>query len=210
MKALNNWLRIGGISGIIGLLFYFLVSDGILPYKTARIIAFLIGPLLIIGFMGLYNFIKIKKETPVNQIAVVFGIAAGVLLNIMIVVQGSIKGIMYDKIEKTTDALIKTNLEQVLSGLHTIHFGLDVSFDIFIGLSLFAFGISLWFADIFNKVIRALMIILGIATIVLNLWTFPIPPAYAGLFDIGPIVAIYLTIIFVALFFKSFKVNIER
>jgi len=57
---LKSWIRIGSISGLLGLCFYFLAVFHLIPYEISRLIAFFIGPLLVIAFLGLYNLIKVR------------------------------------------------------------------------------------------------------------------------------------------------------
>ncbi|MDQ7816914.1 MAG: hypothetical protein RDU14_07780 [Melioribacteraceae bacterium] len=200
---IKRWTIIGGIFGLIGVLSALFSIFSPLPLKPTFIIGFLFGPFLAIGLMGLYFFISYHRESPSALIGVVFGIIACSIVNTMLVVQGAIKIIMYKKIDQTVDIIAKDSLKQTLNGLHTIHLGMDVAWDIFIGLSLLFFGISTYRITGFKLRFTYLTIILGIAILVLNIWTFPIPPANAGLFDIGPIAAIYFIFLFIWLLTRS-------
>ena len=69
--------------------------------------------------------------------------------------------------------------------------GLDVAWDVYIGLGTLAFSWSMLHHPRFGWPFSASGFLLGLLVIVLNLIPFPVPPAEAGSFDIGPFVGLW-------------------
>jgi len=70
--------------------------------------------------------------------------------------------------------------------------GLDVSWDLFIGVSLFFLSLVLKTNKSFGIVWSIPSILLGVTLIVLNVITFPWPPNTQGLIDIGPAIGLFI------------------
>ncbi|NQV16733.1 hypothetical protein HQ531_14815 [bacterium] len=69
--------------------------------------------------------------------------------------------------------------------------GLDVVWDIYIGLGTLGFAVAMISHKRFGWPFSVSGFLIGSLVIVLNLIPFPIPPAEAGLFDIGPLVGVW-------------------
>ena len=76
--------------------------------------------------------------------------------------------------------------------LRLIDLGIDVSWDLFIGVSLIFLSIAINKNNLFKIWWTIIGSILGIGLIVLNVATFPWPPNTKGLIDIGPLVGLYI------------------
>jgi hypothetical protein len=72
-----------------------------------------------------------------------------------------------------------------------IWLGLDVAWDLFVGAGTVLFGLALWRHPGFRPLTAAGGILVGVLLLVLNIGTFPKPPAEAGLFDAGPFVGLW-------------------
>jgi hypothetical protein len=109
----------------------------------------------------------------------------------MMLVQLAVNMHMQKLMAATTDAVAKETFHQVWLAIDKIQLGLDVTWDFFggVGTLLLAFAASrhprfgLWFAGP--------GIALAAALLVLNFWTFPIPPGESSLIDLGPFVALW-------------------
>ena len=66
--------------------------------------------------------------------------------------------------------------------------GLDVAWDIYIGVGTLLFAAAAYTHEWFGRIIGIFGIVIAVLLLFLNLWTFPAPPANAGLFDVGPLV----------------------
>lgn len=83
----SAWARLSGISGILGVVFYFIAAFVPFLDMLSRLLAFAFGPLVIVSFIGLYRFLAEYKNRIALEIALVFGIIAGTILTTMLVVQ---------------------------------------------------------------------------------------------------------------------------
>ena len=75
--------------------------------------------------------------------------------------------------------------------LQAVWLGLDVAWDAYIGLGTVLFGVSMFRHPRFGRVFGTGGIVLGLGLLVLNLYTFPTPPANAGLIDLGPFIGLW-------------------
>ena len=107
----------------------------ILPERARTLAAFTFGPLLSIGFVGFYHFLKPHRNTPLLQIAVIFGVIAGTLVNLMLVVQQALFA------GTTVDA--RQDMGAAWSGFNLVQLGLDVSWDIYIAVATILLGLAI-------------------------------------------------------------------
>ena len=88
MNTNNKIVKLGAISGILSILFYFSVAViPIIPDRIGLLMAFSFPLLWIISFMGLYNFLKMEHHTATLEIAYLFGVIGASLACIFIVIQ---------------------------------------------------------------------------------------------------------------------------
>lgn len=198
--------KIGAISGVISILFYF--GAAVLPFipeTISRLMGFTFPLLWIIGFMGLYSFLKRESHTPTLEIAYLFGIIGAALAGTFIVVQQA-NFIWHDlamssAITEESKALVKATFK----GANRVQAGMDVAFDIFITISWFLFGINLARKQIFRKLMGWITCLLSAGLLILNMITFPTAPAEAGLIDLGPFLGLLILVVYVWFTTISFK-----
>ncbi len=171
------------------------------------IAAFAFGPLLAIGCIGLYHFLSVSDRSPRLQIAAVSAVAGGVTLLIMLTVQQSIFGVIREGSENAT-MLDKAVEIKIRNGLNSVHWGMDIAWDVLICISMILFGWSMFKKTGLWKLLGAIGIILGLLLLALNLYFFPKPPASLNSIDWGPFVAIWHLAIFVML--RRFSASISK
>jgi hypothetical protein len=190
--------KIGAISGILSIIFY--LSAAVLPFVPdylGRLLAFTFPLLWIIAFMGLYSFLKKESHTPSLEIAYLFGIIGSAIACSFIVVQQA-NFIWHDaamEAAKTEEA--KLLLKASFKGANRVQLGLDVAFDIFGTISWFLFGLNIAKNPGFNKIFGWIGCFLSAGLLILNMITFPNPPAEAGLIDIGPFLSLWVLVVFI-------------
>ncbi len=186
----RNWIVYGTIAGIFGDLAYALAVAPLgLPLRIAILFGMAFGPLLSLAFVGLYYFFTIHKKTVAIQAGMIFGVIAGTIMNMMVVVQSAI-GL-------TVPSEARAGLGLAWNGLNMVQLGLDVSWDIYFSAATILLGIAMFTHPRFGRIWGGLTLVIGAALLVLNLLTFPIPPASSGLIDIGPISGIWYLIILI-------------
>lgn len=174
-----KWVLIGGIAGLLGDLAYFLASTQLFGARPSYYLGMAFGPLLSIGFAGYYYFFRAHRLSPALQIATLFGIIAGTIVNMMLVVQGALV--------LTFPPAARESIGAAWEGFNMVQLGLDVSWDIYISLATVLLAVAMWGHPRFHKVFAVVTGLLGAGLLVFNLWTYPIPPGSAGLVDLGPV-----------------------
>lgn len=181
------WIKQGSTAGIISVLAYMGAATGLIGGQAGLSLAFAFGPLLSIGFVGFYYFIKSDRNSPILQISTLFGVIAGSIVNMMLVVQQA----LFEGVSKADRAAMGA----AWSGLNWIQLGLDVSWDIYIGVATVLLGLTMWSHPRFGKIFAIISVGLGVALLVLNMSTFPVPPGDAGSVDIGPFVGLWFLVL---------------
>lgn len=87
----------------------------------------------------------------------------------------------------------------ILRGLNSVHWGLDVAWDVLISTAVILFGISMLKHPVFGRILGGSGILFGGLLLAFNLYYFPTPPASVDSIDWGPAVALWMLASFVFL-----------
>ncbi len=194
-----SWIRVGGVCGLLGVAAYLAAAFVPLPDLVGYAAAFGFGPLLVVGVLGLYRCLALRRRGPLVQIAALFGFAGGVTLLSMLTVQQAIRAILKEAITRAGESPSADVYRQVREGLNAVHLGLDVSWDVLMSVAVLLFGIAMLRHPSFGRILGGVGMALGGLLLVFNLWYFPTPPAAAGSLDWGPFCALWMVVVFVAL-----------
>jgi hypothetical protein len=181
-------IQVGLYCGLVASILFPLWSAIKLPMQLNLFLHFAFGPLLVVAFMAIQTFLKQKYDSVSNRIGAVFGAIAGVVFCCMTVVQASNLQWIRDQIANTSDQSIKEELQRNLVSVFSVQLGLDIVWDIFITVATVLMGIAILRLSKFATLYGVLGIVVGSATLFLNLYTFPVPPREANLLDLGPFV----------------------
>ena len=198
MKEINYtaaWIKTGSVCGLLGLLVYFAAAFVPMSPLFTYVTAFAVGPLLAIGCGGLFHFLIGDDYSPRVMIAAISGAAVGITLLLMLTVQQSSFSIM-DKYIQAADEEVKANYKYITDGLNSIHFGIDIAWDILISIATILFGISLTRKPVYWKILGIAGSIFGLLLLSFNLYHFPNPPESVQSIDWGPFVALWYIIVF--------------
>jgi len=194
-----SWARIGGVCGLLGVLMYVLAAFVPMPDILGYTAAFAFGPLVSVSAVGLYRVLAAHRDSPLLQIATMFAIAAGITVLLMLTTQQSIFGIMKSVAENAGDEPAKEQVKMLRQGLNSVHFGLDVAWDVLISTAVILLGISMMKHPAFGKILGGAGVILGGLLLAFNLYYFPTPPASVESIDWGPAVALWMVVTYVFL-----------
>jgi len=179
--AMIVWARIAVVTGLATCLVYPAIVFFPLPRLCLVVLAAFLGPLFGVISMGLGRFLQIPRSSVPAQIAVAFNFAAGALVSAMLLLQLAVKA---------------RPQGPAYSELVGIWLGLDVAFDVYIGLGTGLFALAMLRHPRFGIWLGVPGLVVSGLLLILNLYTFPTPPGDAGLVDIGPLVALwYLAVI---------------
>lgn len=168
-------IRVGIAAGFGTCVVYPLLIFVTLPDALTATLASLMGPLVGISGWGLRELITLDRRRVSADLGAAGNALAGALLTAMLLVQIA--------------AGMRAGGERVDPGLVSVWLGLDVAWDIYIGLGTLFFAFAMLKHPRLGAVLGSIGLVLALLLLVLNFWTFPQPPGEAGLIDVGPLVA---------------------
>jgi len=203
-----NWIKTGIICGFLTVIVFPIMAFVDLPVQLTLTLAASFGILLLIASIGLYHFISLHKISLSLQLGVLFNIMASAIVVMMFTVQLGLfsEGKTYGQdVQKE----VKT---YVFKTVNLTQLSLDVAWDIFISLGTILFATSMLSHPKLGKIIGGVGILIGLGLLVLNIYTFPIPPGEAGLIDLGPFTALwYLAVtIMISISYGWAKDNLQK
>lgn len=197
----KDWIKLGIFCGLLVSVIYPVLIFVPLPDFVQVTLAAFFGPLLGLASVGLYFFITLSKKSVSAGIAVFSNIIAGVLVTSMLLVQMAIRSSKSDLMNKLT--------EWIWGSLNHVHYGLDVTWDVYIFTGTFCFALAMYKHAYFPNLFSLSGIVISTVMIVLNLQSFPVPPANAGSFDMGPFIGLWYLAVTILILIKYKKVLID-
>ena len=196
----KTWIKTGMISGFITLAVYPVMIFVSFPVQITLVLACAFGFLFMIASVGLYNFISLNKKSVSLQLGVLFNIIASAVVTTMFTIQMA----LFHTVRNTNVDITKEMKNYIFLFPNTIQLGLDVVWDIFVGVGTVLLAINMFKHPRLGKIFSITGIIIALALLVLNITTFPVPPAESGSIDLGPLAALwYLAVtIRIAMSFK--------
>lgn len=191
VPGVRDWRRIGIVLGLVACIVYPIAVLVPIPNRQLTVIlGASFGPAFAFACWALGKVLQDRRPTIATEIAMVSSIAAGALVTAMILVQLAVQ---YSTVPSTDPALTKL----VVHRIWDVDLGLDVAFDVFVGIGTALFGWSMLKDERFGRVIGATGMIIGLVGLLgFNFATFPVPPANAGLIDPGILTGLwYLTVV---------------
>ncbi len=171
-----RWIRAGVVAGWVACLSYPIAVFVPLPLGIAATLVALFGPALAIASVGLYHVISLHRASVAAGAAALLNSVGGALFTSMLLVQiavGVASGHQTDR------------------SLQAVWLGLDVAWDAYISLGTVLFALSMLRHPRFGPVFTYSGLIIGVLLFAFNLYTFPTPPANAGLIDLGPLIGLW-------------------
>jgi hypothetical protein len=191
MTANRRLCVLGGISGIVGTLCYVIgITMSFSPALTYAVV--MAWPVLSIVFVfALNRYVALEKDTASNQLAFIFACLGFTLVASMMSVQLAVTIGMDSSITKEAGSQQEL-LTTVKHSMRWVDMGIDVAWDVFIGTALLFLSIVLSVHTRFGFWWGIPAGLLGAGLIILNISTFPGPPGTRGLFDVGPVIGLFI------------------
>lgn len=190
-NIVKNWVYAGIITGLLASVVYPLLIFVEMPNLPTVFLAGAFGPLFSFASIGLYNLLKVHRKTVTAQLAAISNILAGTIVNMMLIVQLATRMHLRDYINNAETESIKEVLQWISRGVLSVQSGLDVSWDFYIAIGTFFFALNMLSHPRFGKFFGWTGIALSVLLLAFNVYTFPTPPASAGLIDFGPFVGLW-------------------
>jgi len=190
---------LGAILGFIFLFFYLTITTGLFDYPMnfAIFMILMLGPLAIFGMYAIAKFLSREKKSQVVDMGKIFGIAAfSIWVCVMCIQQGS-RLYFHEHLMADSTPEIAGTYKMILQGVNSVQFTMDIAFDIFYCLLVILYSIKMITDKYFGKVVGIFGLISGLGLLILNLYTFPYPPAESGLIDLGPVTGIFWVVVIV-------------
>jgi hypothetical protein len=148
---------------------------------------------LIISFLGLRQLLEYERPQLTATLAIIFGIIACSIMVIQMTVQGTIMVRMAARFVAASDELQRQSVVALYRGLRLIDQGIDLAFDTFFFTAWMLLGVAMLRHRSFGKVFGTVGILLFAITIVVNVWSAPLPPS----FEMSPIVSLWVLAVYV-------------
>ena len=161
---------------------------------------------MIFGWMGIYAFFRLKGQSIALVTAVVFAISSAIARMMFLVVQLN-NLIFIGEYKEAASQDLQETWSQILMGVFTVQNGLNITSDIFLDLAIILFGVVCWNYGRIGKFMALYAFIGGGLHFILKAYTFPKPPVTEGLFDAGPIAAMWP---FIAAIWILIKLHLDK
>ena len=185
MNIIRQWTIMSVITGLVAIISYTLLVVLSKPYAALVILAGAFGPCLAAASLGLYHVLGESSNPVLLQLATMFNILGAAIFTMMVLVQLAV-GYQIQSLGEGFE-----NLTILRTSLVGVQLGLDVAWDVFISLGTLLFAISMFRDPRFGWIIGVTGLLIAVALLFLNLWTFPTPPAAKNLVDLGPLVGLW-------------------
>jgi hypothetical protein len=177
-SQIKSWTRIGIISGFLACAIYPVMILVSLPRIPQLILGGSFGPFLAMASVALSHIVLADHYRPTLQLAAIFNVLAGALVTAMIIVQLAINYSTAPALDEQMAPLFKHRIWDIVLGL-------DVAFDVFIGLGTLFFAINMISDSRFGKIIGWWGVLTAIVLLGANFYYFPDPPYVHGFPHIG-------------------------
>jgi hypothetical protein len=181
----NRLVWWGAMAGLATCVVYPLILLGPLPDRATVVLAALMGPLLGVASWGLRQFLVLDRPRASADLGALGNALAGALVTAMLLVQA---------------AAGMRGGGRPGAGTQAVWLGLDVAWDVYLGLGTLLFAVSMLRHPRLGPVIGGVGILVALGLLGLNLATFPVPPANAGLIDLGPVVGLWYLVVTLVVF----------
>lgn len=195
VEFVKSWARVGIVAGFLAVIAYPLLIALSLPATLALVLGASFGPLLSIASLGLYFVMAHHRKTVSLQIATLFNIIAGTIVNLMLVVQMTVREYLRLRMAASPDEEALGVLRLAYSAADKVQLGLDVSWDVYIGVGTILFGLNMLWHPRFGKIVGAAGMLVGVLVLVFNVMAFPQPPSDVGSIDFGPLVGLWYLVV---------------
>jgi len=178
--------------GVTTLLVYLTTSTGLVEgdNKLILALAFGIGPMAIVGILGLVERLGPHASDRMTRLSRIFLVSAFVLFTLMVIVQ-QLTVMQFASLRAAADPATAESLKLIFKGVNTLQLGIDVTFDLFYCIGVIVLASAMYRHPEFNRIVSIFGVMSAGALLALNLYAFPNVPAESGLVDLGPVTGIW-------------------
>lgn len=176
---LASWTKIGIASGFLACFAYPVIVFVSLPRIPQVLLGASFGPALVVASVALAHILRAHRRAPSLELAAICNALAGALVTAEIVIQLAINYSTASPADDQLATLFRDNLWNIVLGL-------DVSFDVFIGLATLLFAVNMIHDQRFGRIIGWAGVFVSVVMLFgANLYFFPDPPYTHGFPHVG-------------------------
>lgn len=189
MESPGGWRVLLAVCGCGGLALYGLAAFGNLPDRAALAAVFLVGPLIGVSLLAAARVLQRRGGSALIETGGLLGLGAGCMLLAMLAVQLGMAEATIPRGKSAEFAGQEAAARLVARAVNDAQLSLDVAWD-----TLVCAAVALMcLATVRRSAVGGAWSAVGLGISVggwgLQIGTFPIPPAEAGYFDFGPVLA---------------------
>lgn len=188
----RNWIRVGVATGVVAVVSFPLIVYVPMPRFLTLMVAGSFGPALGFASFGLHRLLRLHRDSVTSQIAAISNMVAGALVTAMLMTQFATAVRRDDYFARVSD---DEAIRTIIRWVWDVNLGLDIAFDVYIGLGTTLFGFAMLRHPRFGRVVGGLGILAGALIIIFNFATFPENPGTQGLVDTGPTTGLWYLIV---------------
>lgn len=158
------------------------------------------GPFFIISNFGLFIFIQRSGSSIYNLLAFIFHAFAGFSNTLMLNIQKAVFSLGNDY-RSAENELSKEIIQRSFQSGNLVQLGIDFCFDVFVSMGTILLGIAILNQKRLQNWLGYPGVIIGFGGLVINMITFPTPPANVDYPDPGPFFGIYFGIVLLNMLF---------
>ncbi|MGA2260111.1 MAG: hypothetical protein ABSH28_01610 [Acidobacteriota bacterium] len=181
VTAKLNAVHLGIVAGFFTCLAYPLVAFLRLPLLATTALAACFGPALAVASFGLKGLLDLERPMVSSTLGLLLNALGGVLFTAMALVQLAIGSLVSG--------------EKVSAPITGIWLGIGKAWDAYVGLGTICFALAMLRHPRFGRVFAFSGLAIAVGLLVLNFYTFPAPPADAGLVDPGPAIGLWYLVV---------------
>ncbi len=177
--VLNTWIKIGIASGLLACLVYPVLILASLPRIPQVILGASFGPALVVASVALRHVLESRRRTASLELAAISNTLAGAMVTAEIMVQLAINYSTAPAAEAELADLLRSRVWDIVLGL-------DVTFDVFIGLATLLFALNMMGDARFGRVVGWAGVLVSVVMLFgANFYYFPDPPYVHGFPHVG-------------------------
>ena len=186
----RRWIQVGIVAGLVACVTYPIMVFVPMPRRLTLVVAASFGPALAFASVGLHRILALRGDSVAAQIAALSNVIAGAIVTCMLIVQLQVRWTNEDA------GRAGQELEAMVEQVWQVVLGLDVSFDVFVGIGTLLFGLVMMGHPVFGRVVGALGVVVGgVLVLGFNVAAFPRLPVEVGLPDPGPISGLWYLLV---------------
>lgn len=182
----QRWARMAVPSGLLAVILYPLLLLAPLPLAVTALCGCLFGLALGAASAGLYHVLALHRRTVSAQAGAACNIIAGAVFSLMVVAQLSVNSTLRTRLSEAKGEDKQEMLRLVWQSIDQVQLGFDVVWDFFLIAGTILLALNMARHPRFGLHFAMTGIGVALALLVLNFYTFPVPPGQGGLIDLGP------------------------